>query len=753
MNKRKTTRAESRDFKASFKPGQSDCNLATLGTNKDGASKKKFNAMRYQTSIVDLTELKRSEQTLRESEALLSAVMKQLPVGLGVMDIQGRWIISNAIMNQFVPKGISSVISERANRWRAYDEHGRQIPRDEWPSQRALRGEVVDGLEMIFTDDDGRDRLVRVSTAPLLNDAGAIIGATAIVQDITDRKRAEEAVRQSEMKLTRELADAKKLQQISSRLIRQEKIEAIYEQIVGAAIAFLGADAGSLQMLTTEPVQLRLLASKGFDPLSVNAWKCLPVFAGTVCAEALRRRERVIVPDIRKSGFLKDKIQLAAFRKSGIRAVQSTPLISRTGQLVGMMSNHWRTVHHPSERELRLIDVLARQAADLIERTQTNEKVRESEERMRATVEQATAGVARCDLNGRITFVNRKFCQMLGYEKSELIGKSIADVTHRADVTRNMRHFQQMIRDGKPFEIEKRYVCKDGSILWADVSASAVHGSDGKTRSTVAVIVDITRRKRAEAALQKANAFLENRVRERTRDLRVANMELEGEIERRKGLEGEILAVSDREQQRLGQELHDGLCQHLTAVAFMARSISLRLRDHRVVDASDIEKVAELVNQAAVDTRNLSRALHRVDVDAAGLVTALQDLVDREIWRTPCRLEVRPSFRIDNDFAAGHLYRIAREAVINANKHAQAREIVVKLERSRKRMVLRVVDDGVGVPNERGLMRGLGFHIMKYRAQLIGGCLEIEAPKTRGTEISLYLPEQKPKSRVTHADG
>src|SRR5262249_46377968 len=168
---------------------------------------------------------------------------------------------------------------------------------------------------------------------------------------------------------------------------------------------------------------------------------------------------------------------------------------------------------------------------------------------------------------------------------------------------------------------------------------------------------------------------------------------LHNEIERRKGLEGEILSVSDREQQRLGQELHDGLCQHLTAVAFMTRSIALRLRDHRVVDADDIEKVAELVNKAAVDTRNLSRALHRVDVDAAGLIVALQDLVDREIWRTPSRLEVKSSFQVNDDAVAAHLYRIAREAVINANKHAHARQIIVKLDRVRKEMDFPHIDN------------------------------------------------------------
>jgi signal transduction histidine kinase len=250
--------------------------------------------------------------------------------------------------------------------------------------------------------------------------------------------------------------------------------------------------------------------------------------------------------------------------------------------------------------------------------------------------------------------------------------------------------------------------------------------------------------------LANLNQTLEHRVRERTVELSAANKKLKNEIERRKGLEGEILAISDREQQRLGQELHDGLCQHLTAVAFMARSVALRLKNHRVIDVKDIEKIAELVNDAATDTRNLSRALHRIDVDAASFVAALEDLVDREIWKTPCRLEVKPSFHVENDAAAAQLYRIAREAVINANKHAKARQIVVELGRSGKEIVLRVIDDGIGFPDKPELKHGLGSHIMDYRARLIGARLEIDSPKQGGTRVACYLPDvplQSPKKR------
>jgi PAS domain S-box-containing protein len=431
----------------------------------------------------------------------------------------------------------------------------------------------------------------------------------------------------------------------------------------------------------------------------------------------------------------------STIRSEGIRAAAFIPLVSDQ-KLIGKFMTYYDAPHVFTDDELKLATTIATQLAQAIEHSRDEEALRESEERFRATVQQANAGMARYDLKSRIEFANSRFCKMLGYKESELIGKSVREITYSDDLEKTMQAFERVFREGEPAEIEKRYIRKDGSLLWVNVSYAAERDAAGRPKSVVAVVIDMSARKKAEAALQKSRDLLEQLVERRTEALRIANAELKGEIQRRKGLEGEILEISDREQQRLAQELHDGICQHLTAVAFMARSVGLRLKNHRVIEVKDIEKIAELVNNAATDTRNLSRALHRFDVDAAGLVEALEDLVDREMWRTPCRLEVKPSFHLEDDTVAAHLYRIAREAVINANKHAQARQIVVKLERSGQRqMLLSITDDGVGVQKARNGARGLGFHIMNYRAGLMGGQLKVETPEKGGTRVACYLPD------------
>jgi len=391
---------------------------------------------------------------------------------------------------------------------------------------------------------------------------------------------------------------------------------------------------------------------------------------------------------------------------------------------------------------------------DLTSRDVAETALRKKEAELELITTQTPFMLTRCTRDLRYRYVSRAYAEMLGRHSDEINGKPLVEIMGKEGLKTILPYINTVL-EGHTAEYEMEVAFKAIGTRWLHCVYTPDRDSDGNVIGWFASLTDIGLRKKAEAVLQKSKQLLEKRVRQRTRELHAANKELEDEIERRKGLEGEILSVSDREQQRLGQELHDGLCQHLTAVAFMARSVALRLRNHRVIDASDIEKIAELVNNAAADTRELSRALHRVDVDAASLVTALQDLVDREIWKIPCRLQVRPSFHIDDNIAAAHLYRIAREAVINASKHSQARQIVIKLERSQLGMVLRVIDDGVGFSTKSKLKRGMGFHIMNYRAQLIGGRLKIERPQKGGTCVSCYLPDgaSQPRESRTKENG
>ena len=208
-------------------------------------------------------------------------------------------------------------------------------------------------------------------------------------------------------------------------------------------------------------------------------------------------------------------------------------------------------------------------------------------------------------------------------------------------------------------------------------------------------------------------------------------------------LEKALLEISAREEQRIGQDLHDGLGQHLTGIAFMSKVLEHKLAEKSEAEAADAGKIVKLVNEAIHKTRELSRGLLPVASDAGGLVSALERYSTevQDLFGVACRFECDCGMPIQDETVASHLYRIAQEAVNNAVRHARCKNISISLCSEDGGLALTVRDDGVGIAENVSNNVGMGLHIMNYRANMIGATLRIERcqDETSGTLVTCRL--------------
>ena len=219
----------------------------------------------------------------------------------------------------------------------------------------------------------------------------------------------------------------------------------------------------------------------------------------------------------------------------------------------------------------------------------------------------------------------------------------------------------------------------------------------------------------------------------------------------RKQLQKQILEISDGEQRRIGQDIHDGLLQLLTGVSAMSQL----LRDNLVSNANEesgiAEKITGLLSQAIGQTRGLSRGLYPIVIERDGLVSALEELASNtdKLYHLPCRFTARGDISVPDIEVATHLYRIAQEAVNNAARHGDPEKILLDIIREKDQLILRVRDDGKGIPESLANLdrlemlqasEGMGLRIMKYRSEMIHGALEIRALPGGGTQVTCILP-------------
>jgi signal transduction histidine kinase len=230
--------------------------------------------------------------------------------------------------------------------------------------------------------------------------------------------------------------------------------------------------------------------------------------------------------------------------------------------------------------------------------------------------------------------------------------------------------------------------------------------------------------------------------RELERHVRQRTAALTQEIQERRRLEKELLEAGEREQRRIGHDLHDSLCQHLTGTALAGQVLGKKLADKSLPEAAAANHVVELIEEGIELTRTLARGLHPVEMQAERLADNFQELAATasERFNVSCKFECPQPVLLHDASAITHLYRIAQEAVTNAVRHGKARHINICLDSADDETVLTVTDDGSGLSENARSNNGMGLRIMAYRASMIGANFNIERLSARGTRVICTLP-------------
>ncbi len=379
-------------------------------------------------------------------------------------------------------------------------------------------------------------------------------------------------------------------------------------------------------------------------------------------------------------------------------------------QVLGFFSIQSYQANYYDADDLNTLQKLADHCAGALQRIRAQEELRASEKRYRILFDSNPTPIFVYDRQSlEILAVNEAASQLYGYSRPEFLAMTIRDIRPKeelATLAEQLPHIQsESKRQGS-----WRHCSRTGTPIDVEVTSMPLLFADRPAR--LALVFDITEQKK---------------------------------------LQREILEISGREQRRIGHDLHDGLCQHLGGVVFLAQILADELAEHASPHAEQAQKITDLINDALSKTRSLARGLFPVRLEANGLVSALEELAGNitELFHIPCHFCCNQLPSLTDSVVAENLYYIAHEALMNAGKHSKARRICMELNRRRDRWILSITDDGVGIPSpSTGL--GMGLRIMNYRARMIGAGFEItRALPTGGTSVTCYFSETFPCAAPT----
>ena len=372
--------------------------------------------------------------------------------------------------------------------------------------ERLRSGERIAHFETVRRTKRGELLNISLTVSPVHDADGRIVGASKIARDITRQKQAERQLALVNDELAEELRGTRGLHELGQRLIALKDWRSLLSEILTAARTITGADMSNIQLLDHSGA-LRIESQHGFEREFLDFFDTVRDEEASACGAALARRERIVVEDVEKSPIFAGTPALKVMLNAGVKAVQSTPLTTHAGVLVGILSTHYREARQPGERDLRLIDLLARQAAELIARIRVEAELRSTQQQLASITDNMSAAVARCSRDLRYLWVSPAYAAWLGIPSDQIAGKYIRDVIGAEGYVR-IRPYVERVLSGQKVDYTAEVKFRNIGKRWIHAVYVPMTSEDHEIEGWTAVVSDVTEQKLSEARLVKANTEL-----------------------------------------------------------------------------------------------------------------------------------------------------------------------------------------------------------------------------------------------------